>query len=247
MMVKLNTIVRFLNKELNVRKIKDSSRNGLQVRGKAEIKRIAFCVDACMELFEKAKQKKCDLVVVHHGLLWKGKKKDVKRINFLKKNKTSLYGCHLPLDLNEKYGNNIEICRVLGLSRIKKFGRYKGVNIGYAGELEAVNFNSLIKRLNKSLKTKCKYLKFGKNKIKRIGVVSGGGADTISEAIEKKLDCLLTGEYSHGRYHQAKEGKINIIAAGHYKTEIFGVKALIGLLKQKFNIETVFIDIPTGL
>ena len=64
--------IRFLNKELGLEK-KDASRNGLQIRGRDEVRKIAFGVDACMELFEKAKQKRCEMVVVHHGLLWKPK------------------------------------------------------------------------------------------------------------------------------------------------------------------------------
>lgn len=249
--MKLNTIVRFLNKELRVGKIPDKSRNGLQVRGRNDVKRIAFGVDACMELFEKAKQKRCDLVVVHHGLLWKGKKRDEifkKRINFLKKNKESLYGVHLPLDSHSKYGNNIGICRILDLKKIKKFGKYHGISIGYSGEFEKeIAFNSLLRKLNQKLKTNCRYIKFGKTKIKKVGVVSGGGADAIPETAQRKLDCLITGEYKHGNYHTIKELKINVISAGHYATETVGVKALQKLIKQKFNIGTIFIDIPSGL
>ena len=74
--MKLNTIIKFLNKELKVSKIKDSSKNGLQVKGKNEVTKIAFGVDACMELFEKAKTNKCDLVIVHHGILWKPQKRE---------------------------------------------------------------------------------------------------------------------------------------------------------------------------
>lgn len=250
-MVKLNTIIRFLNKELNVKRIPDSSKNGLQVRGKTEVKRVGFGVDACMELFERAKDKKCDLIIVHHGLLWKGyPKTDItqNRINFLKKTKMSIYGVHLPLDLHKVYGNNAEICRLLDVKRLRKFGMYHGVNTGYSGEFgKLVNLNSLIKKINVKLNVKCNTLRFGKNKIKTIGVVSGGGASALNEAISKRLDCFLTGEIIHASYHFAKEGKINLLEAGHYKTETLGVKALMRLLKEKFKIETVFIDIPTGL
>jgi dinuclear metal center YbgI/SA1388 family protein len=249
-MAKLNTIVRFLNKELRIKRIKDNSKNGLQVRGRSEVRRIAFGVDACMELFEKAKKEKCDLVIVHHGLLWKGKKADDalrKRINFLKKNRISLYAAHLPLDLHQKYGNNIELCRILRLKNIKKFGKYHGISIGYMGKTKKpISLTELSRKINIKLGTRCDYMKFGKNSISRIGIVSGGGADAIPEAA-KKVDCLLTGEYKHSNYHTAKELGINVLAAGHYKTETLGVKALERLLKQKFNIGTIFIDIPTGM
>ena len=90
-MVELNSVVNFLNKELKVKSIKDYSKNGLQVRVSNEIKKVGLATDACMDVFEKAKKLRCNLVVVHHGLFWKNWKdvSDItkKRINFLKKNK----------------------------------------------------------------------------------------------------------------------------------------------------------------
>lgn len=248
--MKLNTIVRFLNKELNVRKIPDISRNGLQVRGKADVKRIAFGVDACMELFEKAKAKNCDLVVVHHGLLWKPRKREevlTKRINYLKKNKMSLYGVHAPLDNNINYGHNVNLAELIGAKNLKKFGYFDKVYWGYSGTIKPISLRSVVSKLDRKLKTKSIVLGFGKKMIRKVGFGSGSCGFAIEEAKKKKLDLFITGEIKHGNYHIAKELKMNIIAAGHYATETSSVKALMPLLKQKFNIETIFIDIPTGL
>ena len=208
--------------------------------------------DGCVEAFEKAAKIGCDMVIVHHGVLWKGKKKYVeavgKREKFLKKKNMSLYGVHLPLDLHEKYGNNICLCRILGLRKIKKFGRYHGFMIGYEGELEKPKTtNEIAKILNRELKAKSIVLPFGKKKNKTVAFVSGGGAEAGEEAVKKKIDLFVTGELNHGWHHTAKDSGINIIAAGHYQTETLGVKALMPVLKQKFNIETVFIDIPTEI
>ena len=115
-MVKVATITRFLNKELQTKKISDVSRNGLQVKSTKSVKKIGFAVDACLEVFQKAKKAKCDMLIVHHGLFWK-KYKDVNgiranRVKYLKKNKISLYANHLPLDRHRKYGNNIKVGQV---------------------------------------------------------------------------------------------------------------------------------------
>jgi putative NIF3 family GTP cyclohydrolase 1 type 2 len=37
------------------------------------------------------------------------------------------------------------------------------------------------------------------------------------------------------------------VAAGHYATEVFGVRALGGLLASRFGIEHVFIDLPNPI
>lgn len=245
-MIKLNTIVRFLNKELKINKIKDSSRNGLQVKAKNNIKKIGFAVDGCLSTFEKAKKAKIDLLIVHHGIKWKPQKRpelNKKREIFLKKNKISLYGVHLPLDAHHKYGNNIGLANLLGLKNIKKFGRYRGSKIGYMGKFEkAITLTAIANTLNKKLKTKSKIYSFDKKTIKTIGIVSGGGAEAIQEAVKERLDCFLTGEISLSSYHWANDMGLNMIVAGHYATETLGVKALMHLLKQRFDVETIFIE-----
>jgi len=250
-MPSLLQIVRFLNKELNIRKIFDTSKNGLQVKNKKRIKKVGFAVDACLSTFEKAKKAKVDLLIVHHGLKWKKNKyKELtkKREDFLNKNQIALYAAHLPLDLHSKYGNNIQLCKLLELTKIKKFGRYYGFKIGYKGQFKKpITINKLANILNKKLKTKCMILPFGKKIIKSIGVVSGGASGVLEDAVKEKLDCFLLGEIPLNAYHRAKDYKINMIVAGHYATETLGVKALMPILKQKFNVKTVFIDIPTKL
>ena len=66
------------------------------------------------------------------------------------------------------------------------------------------------------------------------------------EALESGVDLYLTGD-STEVYHLAKDSKINVIFAGHHATEIVGVKALSQVTKEKFDIETIFVDIQTGL
>ncbi|MBA3064011.1 Nif3-like dinuclear metal center hexameric protein [Candidatus Woesearchaeota archaeon] len=248
-MVLLKEIVEFLDGELGVKDVEDSSNNGLQVSGNKEIKKIAFAVDACMEVFEKAKD--FNMIIVHHGISWDDSLKHLtginySRVKFLVDNNISLYAAHLPLDKHPKHGNNAELCRIFGLKHIHGFGNYHEQIIGFAGEKE-ISLKEFVKEINKKLNIKCKVFDFGNEKIKNIGVVSGGGSSALNEAIEKSLDCFVTGEIPHHSYQLAKEGKINLIAAGHYSTETLGVKALMNILKEKFKVEVKFIDAPTGL
>ncbi|MBR9676335.1 Nif3-like dinuclear metal center hexameric protein [Candidatus Woesearchaeota archaeon] len=250
-MASLLAITRFLNKLLDIRNIPDNSRNGMQVNCRNDVKRIGFCVDASLEVFELAKKKKCDLIIAHHGILWKPqryKKNLEKRISYLKKNKISLYGAHLPLDKHDKYGNNILLANFLGLKNIKEFGKYNRVAVGFMGVFpKPISLVSIKRLLDKKLRTNS-YIKKNNDKlVKTIGIISGGGNSVIEEAIDKRLDCFLTGDKLHQVYGYAKESKLNVVSAGHYATETVGVKALMPLLKERFGVETVFLDAPTNL
>ncbi|MCX6709549.1 MAG: Nif3-like dinuclear metal center hexameric protein, partial [Candidatus Woesearchaeota archaeon] len=191
-------IARFLNKTLRVRAFSDSSKNGLQFNGKKEVRKIGFAVDSCLSVFEKAAREKCGMIIVHHGLIWKGdsfRSIADKRMSFLKKKGISLYGVHLPLDADRKYGNNIMLSNLLGIKRIRRFGVYKRQRIGFMGEFEKpISLAKAVKIIEKSLKTRCKVLKFGKSSLKTIGIISGGGSSMLIQAIDKKLDAYLTGE-----------------------------------------------------
>ncbi|MFH1830284.1 MAG: Nif3-like dinuclear metal center hexameric protein [Pseudomonadota bacterium] len=249
-MTSLDAIVRFLNKELKVKTVPDSSRNGLQVRCPKDIKKVGFAVDASLATFEKARRQGVDLLIVHHGIKWKRLRDNAgimkRRIDFLKKHRINLYVCHLPLDAHHQYGNNIKLAELLGLSHAQNFGRYKRQCLGYQGVLKpARSARWIASILNKKLKAKCVVLGFGRPKVKSVGIVSGGGADALAEAYNEGLDCFITGEAPHHTYHEAKELKMNMIIAGHYETETVGVKALMPLLRNNFAVSTVFIHVPT--
>jgi dinuclear metal center YbgI/SA1388 family protein len=249
----VKNVAGFLNEELRVGKIKDASLNGLQVRSRntGRIGKVGFAVDACITTFERAKKLNVDLLVVHHGIKWRPQKdRDLenRRAAYLEKNELALYAVHLPLDLHANYGNNMQLSRLLDLRDPRKFGRYHGIKIGYAGTLrKAAGLDALARTLNRELKTACRVHAFGKERVRSLGIVSGGGGSMLKDAVRERLDCFLVGEIDLAVYNAARESGMNLIVAGHYATETTGVRALMPLVNDVFGIETVFIDDPKNL
>ncbi len=249
MAVRPEEIAAFLDKELDISSIEDESKNGLQVWAPAGIEKVALAVDTSMETFRKAWKKKCQMIVVHHGLIWGGIK-SVKgvmydRVKFLLDREMALYAAHLPLDKHPEFGNNIQLCRLLGLSSLKEFGSYHGTMIGLEGVLpKKTRVQSIADLLRERLSGDPLVLSFGKEMVLRVGVVSGAGCTALSEAIARGLDCFVTGEANYASYHEIIDAGIDVIFAGHYATETLGLRALESILRGKFQIGTVFIDIP---
>jgi dinuclear metal center YbgI/SA1388 family protein len=243
-------IVNYLNSFLEIERIKDASCNGLQVQGVKQVKRIGLAVDACMAAYKKASAKKCQMLVVHHGLIWDGLKSirgaEREQVRYLLDHGISLYAAHLPLDMHPVVGNNAVLAKALGLSSVKPFGKYKGNYIGCAGVLpEVMTVDAAGRSCKKILGGGFFSLPFGKRKCRSLAIVSGGGSDAIPEAIEKGIDCFITGEASHWNHHAALEGHLNVLYLGHYHSEKPGVKALGKKLEKEFDVETVFLDVPT--
>ena len=245
-------LVSFLDNELRLPEFpKDESANGLQVEGSVTVNKIGLAVDACDYVFQMAAEKNIDFLIVHHGLIWGGIRSVSgvmkKRIKALLDADISLYACHLPLDWHPEYGNNAQLLKVLAIKRMGEFGEYHGKRIGYWGSLtKELSLKDFVGKVDRILNAKSTTLSFGK-KVKKVGIVSGGGWSAIYDAEKTGIDTLLVGEPSHSAYTLAEEMKLNVIFAGHYATETVGVKAVGSMLGKKFGIKTEFIDHPTGL
>jgi len=250
-MANLNDIVKFLDKYLKTNEIEDDSWNGLQVEGKSDIKKIALCVSAGVDVFKKAKKENPDMIIVHHGIFWKKANPSFrgwykKRVGELLDNGISLYASHLPLDRHPKIGNNARLLDLLGAKIKDPMSEKSGQNIGWIGESRPLSLDKIVGIIEKILNTKCTLLDYGKKEVKRIGVVSGGAPFGVFEAIEKEVDLYITGDPSD-LTEIVKDAEINVIFAGHYATETLGVKALGKVLEERFRTKTVFVDSPTGL
>lgn len=245
----LHHITDFLNDYLQITRYPDSSVNGLQIEGAINVEKAVFAVDASMESFMQAVELDAELLVCHHGIIWDGIGRITglmkERIKFLLENELSLYAAHIPLDAHPEIGNNALILRALGIEPEERFGEYRGVSIGFAGYAD-MDFHDALERLERRY-GKVDYMKFGGDETEKVAVVSGRGSAYINEAVEKNVDLFITGEIEHSAYHQAKDGRINVIFIGHYNSETPGIKALMNVVEDKMGIDTEFIDIPTRL
>ena len=250
-MYQLKEIVNFLNNYLKVGDVKDKSWNGLQVEGSEVVEKIAFCVTAGGEVFKEVLEEDPDMIISHHGIFWKGANPSAKgwmkkRIKPLIETDTSLYSVHLPLDKHKEVGNNAELLRAISIKPKNPFGESKGDFLGWMGETSQDVFD-ILDNLEADLDTECKLLDYGPEKVEKVAVITGSGGSYIYEALDKDIDLLITGEETD-LAEVARDGKINIIFAGHYATETLGVIALKKKMQKKFkNLKTLFFDFPTSL
>ncbi len=231
----------------------DDSLNGIQVgRSGSPIRKIAFAVDACAESIRRSRDAGADLLFVHHGLFW-GKPVRLEgslleRLRLLIASDIALYACHLPLDMHPEVGNNAVLADLLALRDRSPFGLYHGIPIGISGRLEApLSVKEVLSLILPDNSQPRALILPGVEKISTVAVISGGAPFEAMQAFGKGIDLYITGEPSHSVYHELVENKLNFIAAGHYATETWGVKAVAARCTKEKGIETVFIDIPTGL
>ena len=251
---RITSIVSALDELLEPATFRDLGPNGLQVPPppeRGDVERLVTGVSAQRELFERASELRAQLVLVHHGLFWDFHPTGLspilaERLRPLFRDGIALAAYHVPLDAHPEVGNNAILANRLGCERHEPFGEFRGRAIGRLGTFpgEGVEAAALFARVAEVCDREPTVLGAGPERIRRIGIVSGSAADALDEAVALGLDAFLTGEPREHVMSDAREAGIHFIAAGHYATETFGVRALGEWLAARFGVEHVFVDIP---
>lgn len=227
---------------------------GLQVAGRSRhVTTIATAVSSTLSTFEQAAKLKAELILVHHGLFWKGSSQIIdpvmrERLFVLFENEITLAGYHLCLDAHPVIGNNALIADALELTRIDtRFATHGGSAIGMIGHLagDGLPLSHLVERLQDILNGRTPLILGNMPSdqiVRRIAICSGGAAADIDEAAKLGCDVFITGEPREDTNARAQELNIAFLAAGHHATETFGIRALGDHLAQTFEITHHFID-----
>ena len=247
------TIVDYLNDYLRISEIDDYGPQGLQVEAENdEIERLALAVDAAPAVIEAAADWQADMILVHHGILWRSVEPIAgplgRRVRLLVRNGINLYAAHLALDAHPQVGNNAVLARMLAVTIDEWWCQPTNAPIGILGSAqEGTTLNEFVGRIEDLLAAEVRVFAYGPAKVKRIAIVSGAGADKVGEAKSLGADTFITGETSHADFWAAADHGVNVIYAGHYATETVGVQALGSHLSDRFGLDTRFLEFPTAM
>jgi dinuclear metal center YbgI/SA1388 family protein len=251
---RISALVADLDELLDPAAFQDLGPNGLQVPpppGREDVMRVVTGVTAQRELIDRAVELRAQLVLVHHGLFWDFKPTGLdpvlaERLRPLFEHGIALAAYHLPLDAHPEVGNNAILANALGCESHEPFGSFRGTPVGRAGSFgsDGLAASDLFARVREVTGREPTVFDGGPERVRRIGIVSGSAAETLDEAVALGLDAFLTGEPREHVMADAREAGIHFIAAGHYATETFGVRALGDRLAERFGVEHVFVDVP---
>ncbi len=226
---------------------------------------VAFAVDASVKNVKAAAKAGAQLLVVHHGISWGG---GIKRIsggvyNVVKAAmdaNLAVYACHLPLDAHPVLGNNAQLAKLLKLKNVKQAFSYHGNVIGVVGEgLKVRVFESLkvlglqnshtfkLSNLQTFKPSNLQTFKLSNSQTLRVGVCSGGAGEFAEEAKALGCDLYVTGEASWGDVIAAENVGMKMVCAGHYETEVFGVRAVAKAMAKALRVKTVDLELGRSI
>lgn len=236
----------YLDLLLEASRFKDYCPNGLQVEGRAEVRRLVCGVTASQALIDAAVALDADAVLVHHGWFWRGEDGRItgmrkQRLAALLAHDLNLFAYHLPLDCHAEFGNNAQLARVLGWRTEGHFGDNDIGSIGVPEE--AAGAGAIAAHVAQRLGREPLLVGDPVRPVRRVAWCTGAAQGYFEQAIAAGADLYLSGEISEQTVHLARECGVAYLAAGHHATERFGVQSLGHHLEERFGIEARFVDI----
>ena len=236
----------FLQQLLAPERFKDYGPNGLQVEGRGEIRKVVSGVTASLALINAAIEAEADMILVHHGLFWRGQDGRLTgwlkaRVERLMAADVNLFAYHLPLDAHPVFGNNARLGAELGLEADARFGEQELGFIGPAGHLASLS--SLQAAVQHRLQREPVVAPGDGRPLRRIAWCTGGAQGYFEAAIAAGADAFLTGEISEPQAHLARETGAAFLACGHHATERYGAPAVAAHLAAALGLSHEFIEI----
>jgi dinuclear metal center YbgI/SA1388 family protein len=243
--MRLSELRDYIESELAVSRFRDYCPNGVQVEGRAEVRRIATGVTASQAVLEASTAWGADAILVHHGYFWRSEDAAItgikrRRVAHLLKHDVSLLAYHLPLDAHPELGNNAQLGELLGFIEQGRFGEQDIAMHGILAQPQPLQ--QLIQHIQHTLQRAPQVIGHANPNIARIAWCSGAAQGYFEQAVALGVDAFLTGEISEQSVHIAQETGVVFIAAGHHATERYGVQALGEHLAARFNLEHRFFD-----
>jgi dinuclear metal center YbgI/SA1388 family protein len=104
--------------------------------------------------------------------------------------------------------------------------------MGAVGELkDEMSLNSFLRYVKERISSNFRYCNGKGDKIKKVAVCGGSGSELLPAAIASRADAFITADIKYHTFQDA-EGRILLIDAGHFETEIFSLSAI----KEKLDI-----------
>ena len=240
-----------LDQLLQPAQFKDYGPNGLQVEGRAEIRKLVSGVTASRAFIEAAIAEKADALLVHHGLFWRGQDGRVtgwmkQRLSLLLAHDINLFAYHLPLDAHPELGNNAQLARHLGVAIYPDArGRFGDQSLGFMGERHGASAAALAEHVALRLGRAVTLVAAEPDRpLRHVALCTGGAQGYFEAAIAAGADVFITGEISEPQVHYARECGVAYIACGHHASERYGAPAVGAHVAAQLGLAHVFIDIP---
>ena len=217
---------------------------GLQVGDlNAEARKALICLDITEEVVDEAVAKKCNVIVSHHPLIFRGLKHLTPQTYIERavmkavKHDISMISMHTNLD-NSYLGVSRVLAERLGLKNLHllqpSVAEPEVCGSGMVGEFEhPMEETGFLDLVAKTIESPClRHSPMTGRKIQKVALCGGAGVPFMADALRNQADAYLTADV---KYHDffVPESRILLVDGGHFETEQFTKELLCELIRKK--------------
>ena len=213
---------------------------GLLVGDKDQaVSRVLLSLDITAGVVDEAAALGCELILSHHPVIFQPlKRMGARDVPYLLAQRGIAAVCmHTNLDVSPEFGVNTCLAEAIGVKDLRRSDLGECL---FIGKLEKESdILCFAKHVKKALN--CEGLRYTdvNPKVKTVAVASGAGGSGIIAAAGEGADVLVTGEIKHHDINEANALGVNIIDAGHFKSEDIVILPLKKRLEEAFS-EIIF-------
>jgi putative NIF3 family GTP cyclohydrolase 1 type 2 len=141
---------------------------------------------------------------------------------------------HAPFDHRLTIAANPDLARDLGLRDPSPFGEKDGRTIGMIGGVEPADAAKAIERIRRLFGGTDEVLPGRTGTVRRVAFAGAMTDGLIRAAAAEGADLYLTGQIRKPAVRAVAETGICVVAAGHARSEAYGLRLLAGMIERRF-------------
>lgn len=207
------------------------------------INAVMLCLDVTEEVLEEAIKRKCEMIVSHHPLIFRGLKNltgadETQRIAIKAlENGIAIYSAHTNLD-SAWNGVSHEMAHILDVTDLEVLEPHTDnprTGLGVIGNITPTPKLEFLRRVKEKFEVRnLRYsAQTSKLVVKRVALCGGSGASLIKRAIAAGADLMVTGDV---KYHDFASYGHDIVIAdiGHYESELCSMRIFSRIIRSKY-------------
>ncbi|MCC5637215.1 Nif3-like dinuclear metal center hexameric protein [Nostoc sp. CHAB 5844] len=224
--ISLEEIADFLNCLFGVERFPATERGGIYLASSRPIKKIGLALESGKQFQEWLSVEELDAIFLHRP--WKLETEHIP-------DEIGIISYHLPFDEYLTIGFNIRLAQVLNIADLKILGEKENRPIGMLGEIFPQSFANLCHCVSQIFGGYEQLIQPINPEITKIAVVGAMTDSLVREAATRGTDVYITGQLRQPAAEALQETKIGAIAIGHHRSEVWGLRALSGILQERWS------------
>lgn len=231
-MIALTELVQFLD-QFFLRYPYPDDLNGIYHPSDRPIQRIGLALDPFVGLPDWMDTHQIDALFLHRP--WKLELESIA-------SNISIISYHLAFDERLTLGLNLRLAEVLNLIDPHPFGYKENRPIGMIGKILSQEFDRYIHQINQVFDGYESILG-NLETVSKVAIVGAMNDALVREAAHEEVDLYLTGQFRVSAKQAVSETGLGVIEIGHRRSEHWGLRALAGILRERWaNVQVIIAE-----